>query len=203
MSTLNNFGVPANESNPSRNGILMPKPKNRFRCIVRGFGGSTINAVDFTKNVMTATRPQVTSTGIAVHAYNSIAYYASKAEWGTMTIELRDDVCGNVSRLVGRQEQRQMNHIKQVAAKSASFYKFDMFMEALDGGDNEPIESWIIEGCFLEGIDYGSWDYSSSDPMTISLTIRFDNAYLENEYLDETVGGEGDDCQLTGVDSRS
>jgi hypothetical protein len=31
-------------------------------------------------------------------------------------------------------------------------------------------------GCFLSQTDYQNAEYSSSDPMTISLTIRYDNA---------------------------
>lgn len=180
-STLTNFGVPVNQDGPVRNGIQMPKPKHKFRVLAQGFAGG-LDSVDFSKNIMTASRPNVSSSGVAVHSYNSIAYYASKPEWQPLNIELRDDVCGNVSRLVGIQEQRQMNHRNQTTPMSASFYKFKLNMQALDGGDTRVLEDWVIEGCFLETIDYTSWDYSSSDPITISLTIRFDNAYLEKEY---------------------
>jgi hypothetical protein len=31
-------------------------------------------------------------------------------------------------------------------------------------------------GCFLTSVDYQNAEYSSNDPMTISLTIRYDNA---------------------------
>ena len=38
------------------------------------------------------------------------------------------------------------------------------------------LETWELDGCFLSQTDYQNADYSSNDPMTIQLTIRYDNA---------------------------
>jgi hypothetical protein len=34
----------------------------------------------------------------------------------------------------------------------------------------------VLYGCFLSAVDYGELNYSSSDPQTVALSIRFDNA---------------------------
>ena|ERR1044071_1721404 len=179
MSTLQNFGVPTGDAF-SRGGILMPKIKNRFRIFVGNFGlpGSTVG---FTQQVVTASRPTCNFNPQTVHSYNSIAYYAGKAEWDTVTVTLRDDVTNAVSRLVGAQLQRQMNYFEQTVPLAAGDYKFQMAVEMLDGGgtateDAVVLEAWEFEGCFVATVNYESLDYSTADAMTIEIGIRFDNA---------------------------
>jgi hypothetical protein len=179
MPSLQNFGIPTGDSF-TRGGILMPKVKNRFRVFVANFGipGSE---VAFTQQVITAARPNVAFAPTEVHSYNSIAYYAGKAAWETVEVTLRDDVTNAISRLVGAQMQRQMNFFEQTVKLASGDYKFDMAVETLDGGGIAPddaviLEQWIYEGCFLSAINYEAFDYASADAMTISLTVRFDNA---------------------------
>jgi hypothetical protein len=116
-----------------------------------------------------------------VHSYNSIAYYAGKAEWETIEVTVRDDVTNAVSTLIGAQMQRQMNFFEQTVPEAAVSYKFFMQLQTLDGGGNQStdattLEEWDFEGCFLATVNYQAFDYSSSDAMTIAMTIRFDNA---------------------------
>jgi len=179
--TLQNFGVPTGDAF-SRGGILMPKVKNRFRVFVANFGmpGS---AVGFTQQVVTVARPTVNFTPQPVHSYNSVAYYAGKAEWEMVEVTLRDDVTNSASRLVGAQVQRQMNFFEQTVPMSAGDYKFQMAVECLDGGgtaqdDAVVLERWEFEGCLLASCNFESFDYATADAMTIEMTIRFDNTTL-------------------------
>lgn len=174
MSTLQNFGVPMG-GGAGRGGILQPKPKHRFRVRVFKFG-PVVSGIELTQQVMTVGRPTVNSQAVQVHSYNSIAYYAGKPEWQAIDLTVRDDVSNSVSRLVGHQEQKQMNHFQQTSALAGSNYKFEMYIETLDGGNDGVLEQWYLEGCFLESINYDSFDYSSSDPMTIQMSVRYDNA---------------------------
>jgi hypothetical protein len=73
---------------------------------------------------------------------------------------------------------------------TASSYKFGVVIEALDG--NETItETWKLEGCYIASVDYGEFDFSTSDASTISLSLRFDNARQEHgsEVSGTAVGG--------------
>jgi hypothetical protein len=58
----------------------------------------------------------------------------------------------------------------------------------LDGGNGqvEPVvlETWDLVGCYVSNADYDAVDYKSSDPVTVKLSIVFDNAI-------QTVGGIG------------
>lgn len=174
MSTLQNFGVPLG-SGAGRGGILMPKPKHRFRVRVINFG--PINGgLELTQQVMNVQRPTVAQEPVKVDSYNSVAYYAGKHQWNAVELAVRDDVTNSVARLVGHQEQKQMNHFEQTSALAGSNYKFEMYIETMDGGNDGVLEQWYLEGCFLENINYGEFEYSTAEPMTIQMSVRYDNA---------------------------
>lgn len=174
MTTLSRFGVPI-AGGGGRGGMIQPKVKYKFRVRVVNFG--PINGgLDLTQQVSTVTRPTMSAAPQAVHSYNSIAYYPSKPEWSTINLEVRDDVTNSVNRLVGHQMQKQMNHFEQTSPLAGSNFKFQTFIETLDGGNDEVIEQWYLEGCFLSNVNYNGFDYSASDPMLITMEIRFDNA---------------------------
>jgi hypothetical protein len=177
MATLQNFGVPLG-GGAGRGGILQPMTKNRFRVRTYRFG-PVAGGIEFTQQVMNAQRPSANFNPVEVHSYNSMASYAGKAMWQPITISLRDDVTKTIGRLVGHQMQKQMNFFEQTTALAGSNYKFEMFIEALDGGNDGVLEQWYLEGCFIESVANDQYDYSTADPMTIELTVKYDNATLE------------------------
>jgi len=180
VSSLTRMTVPlaSDQSNPNQ-GLLMPKLKYRFRVIFENFGVSTPRT-ELTKQVMDFTRPSVTFADIDVPIYNSTVKLAGKYSWENLTCQLRDDAGGNVSRLVGEQIQKQLDFTEMASAASGIDYKFLTRFEILDGGNGagEPVvlENWEIYGCYLQQVNYNGMDYGSNEVVTISLTIRFDNA---------------------------
>jgi hypothetical protein len=169
----------ASDQSASEQGLLMPKLKYRFRVFFQNFG---INATttELTKQVMDFTRPSVSFTEIPIDIYNSKMYLSGKHDWEPVTINLRDDASNEVARLVGQQLQKQVDFLEQASAASGIDYKFTTVCQVLDGGNGavEPtiLESWELYGCFLQSANYNNLDYSASEPVTIALTIRFDNA---------------------------
>lgn len=180
VSSLSRMTVPlaSDQSSPNQ-GLLMPKLKYRFRVIFENFGVSTPRT-ELTKQVMDFTRPTVSFEAIDIPIYNSTIKLAGKYSWGDLTCQVRDDAGGNVSKLVGEQLQKQLDFMEQSSASSGIDYKFLTRFEVLDGGNgaNEPIalETWEIYGCYLSEVNYNNMDYGTSEPVTISMTIRFDNA---------------------------
>ena len=174
VNTLSKFGVPLNGA---RTGQFMPKIKHRFRVRVINFG-PIAGGLELTQQVVTVDRPNVGFTHQEIHSYNSRMYYAAKPEWQSTNLTVRDDITNSVSKLVGHQVQKQMNFFEQTSAAAGINYKFTTIIEILDGGNETVFETWTLEGCFLETINYQSLDYSSSDPVEIQLTIKFDNATL-------------------------
>jgi len=172
--TRSKFGVPVTGATGS--GILMPKLKYRFRVTMLGGFAGEPEARALTQNVMTVTRPSVTYEEVILDSYNSKSYVQGKHTWETITLAMRDDITNSVSKLVGAQVQRQLNHFQQTTPAAGNDYKFDMHIEVLDGVNAGASEVWFLEGCFLTTVNYGDNDYSASDSATIELTIRFDNA---------------------------
>ncbi len=181
VSSLTKFTVPlASDQSASNQGLLMPKLKYRFRVSFENFGVSQ-PVTELTKQVIDFKRPSVNFASTTIDVYNSKVYLAGKPEWQTVTCNLRDDVSGAVSKLVGEQIQKQFDFYEQSSASSGIDYKFVTRVEMLDGGNGayQPniLETWELYGCFLETIDYGDLNYSSgTDPVTVALTIRYDNA---------------------------
>jgi hypothetical protein len=172
--TKSKFGVPVTGAVGS--GILMPKLKYRFRVsFLGGFGGETESRV-ITQNVQNVTRPKISYEEVIIDSYNSKMYLQGKHTWDQITVVVRDDITNSVTKLVGGQVQRQVNHFQQSTPAAGSDYKFDMQIEVLDGVNAGASEVWFLEGCFLTNVDYSDGDYSTNDPVTVTMQVRYDNA---------------------------
>lgn len=192
-ASLTKLTVPlASDQSNSAQGLLMPKLKYRFRVTFLNLG-VTQPTTELTKQVMDFSRPQVTFDNIDLPIYNSTIRLAGKHSWSDITCQVRDDAGGNVSRLVGEQLQKQLDFLEQSSAASGIDYKFTTVFEVLDGGNgaNAPIalETWTILGCYLQGVNYNDANYGSgTEPMTVSMTIRYDNALQTLTGADVGVG---------------
>ena len=124
----------------------MPKLKYRFRLSFENFGVST-PTTELTKQVAEAARPQVKFQDQVIDVYNSKIHYAGKPAWEPITVKLRDDVTGAVSKLVGEQNQKQFDFFEQSSAAAAGDYKFTLRIEMLDGGNGSQtpnvLETWL------------------------------------------------------------
>jgi hypothetical protein len=179
-ASLTRFTVPlSSDQSASAQGLLMPKMKYRFRVSFENFGISQ-PVTELTKQVIDFKKPQVGFNTQTIDVYNSKIYLAGKPEWQTVTCTLRDDAGGQVAKLVGEQIQKQFDFLEQSSASAGIVYKFITRFETLDGGNgnNGPValETWELYGCLLDNVDYGDANYTSNDPMTVNLTIRYDNA---------------------------
>jgi len=180
ISTLSKFTVPlANDQSSASQGLLMPKLQYRFRVILENFGVSTPRS-ELTKQVIDVTRPNLTFDDVTLDVYNSRVYLAGKHTWEPITLTLRDDVNNSVSKLVGEQIQKQFDFFEQASAASGIDYKFTTKIEMLDGGNGASVptvlETWELYGSYVNSVNYNTLAYATSDPVTITLSIRYDNA---------------------------
>ena len=180
VATLSKFTVPlASDQSASNQGLLMPKLQYRFRLILENFGVSTPRT-EITKQVIDVTRPSLTFDETILDVYNSRVYLAGKHTWEPITINLRDDVNNSVSKLCGEQIQKQFDFFEQSSASSGTDYKFTGRIEMLDGGNGanavNVLETWELYGAYVQNINYNTVAYNTSDPATITLSVRYDNA---------------------------
>ena len=180
ISTLSKITVPLDSSASAANqGLLMPKLQYRFRVSLENFGVST-PTTELTKQVVDVTSPNVSFEDITVDVYNSRVYLAGKHTWEPVTLNLREDVSNNVQKLVGEQLQKQFDFFEQSSAASGSDYKFVTRIEILDGGNGinvaNVLETFELYGCYLQSANYNTLNYATNDPVTVALSIKYDNA---------------------------
>jgi hypothetical protein len=190
MADLSKFGVPLDGE---KQGILQPKLLYRFRVVFQNFGTNN-NLRELTANVQSVTRPNITHAKGEVHSYNSVAYYAGKHTWNPIQLIVRDDITNAVTSAVHSQVQRQLNHLEQIGPVAGTNYKFSMQIHTLDGTNAEELESWQLDGCFLESVENNEFNYTdTAGHMLINMSIQYDNATLlsgPNDNDGTTVGGD-------------
>jgi hypothetical protein len=75
---------------------------------------------------------------------------------------------------------KQFDFFEQSSAVSSGTYKFQTRIEILDGGNGATgpnvLDRFHLVGCYIESANYNSLAYSTNEPVTVSLTIRYDNA---------------------------
>lgn len=180
FSSIAKMTVPvSSDGSGDAQGLLMPKLQYRFRVLFENFGVSK-PTTELTKQVVSFTRPNVNFNEVPIEIYNSRVYITGKPTWESVSVTLRDDATGEVARLVGEQLQKQFDFSEQSSAASGSDYKFKLVCQILDGarGVTSPniLEAWELYGCFVSQANYNELNYANNEPVTIALTIRFDNA---------------------------
>jgi len=207
ITTLENLSVPTGGAS-SNSTLLMPKLQYRFRVLFDGFGANdgTDGLREITRQVIDVTRPNLTFEQITIDAYNSRSYLAGKHTWEPVTINLREDANNNVQKIVGQQLQRQFDFYEQASAVAGGAYKFQTRIEILDGGNGDAtgpvvLDRYHLVGCYIESANYNTLNYATNDPVTVSLTIRYDNAiqYGQDDTTREGIGSETDRVAVDGI----
>lgn len=172
--------VPGGDVSPNAQGLLMPKLQYRFRVEFINIGAAAGAGLNLTKQVMDCTRPTVSFDEITLNVYNSRMYLAGKHSWNELTVTIRDDASGTVASAVGQQLQKQLDFMEQASAAAGQDYKFQTNIQILDGGNGAQapvvLETWECYGCFIKSANYQTLNYAESNPVTIQLSIRYDNA---------------------------
>ena len=195
MATASNslFNMTVASDNAGGNqGLLMPKLQYRFRVNFLNFGVDIDGGLSLTKQVMDLTRPSVQFDDITLNVYNSRIYLPGKHTWQPITINVRDDASGSVSRAIGQQMQKQFDFVEQASAATGQDFKFQTNIQILDGGNGtaEPVvlENWELYGCYLQQTNYQTLNYATSEAVSIAMTIKFDNAV---QTQNDTLGTAG------------
>ena len=181
ITTLQNISVPT-EGAGSNSSLLMPKLQYRFRVFLDNFGttGGPDGVREISRQVIDVSRPNLTFENMTIDAYNSRTYLAGKHTWEAVSLNLREDANNNVQKIVGQQLQRQFDFFEQSSAVSSGSYKFQTRIEILDGGNGATgpnvIDRYHLVGCYIESANYNTLNYATNEPVTIALSIRYDNA---------------------------
>ena len=178
MANLNKFGVPLSGNTSA---VLMPKLGYRFRVTFTGLGGTGTDTKALTREIISVGRPNFTHDEVVIDVYNSRIFLAGKHTWEPLQIVMRDDINSDVVTLLNNQVNNQINHFEQSAATAGSQYKFGTIIESLDGTNNASsvttvLDTWSLSGCYVQNMTWGESAYATSEPVQITMMVRYDNA---------------------------
>lgn len=146
------------------------EPKRKFRWILE------IDGIDgFT--AQTAARPAKEHEATEIHYMNQRRYVAGKYTWQPLEITLYDPIAPSAQQKV-MQWLRLVHEDLTGRMGYAEMYKRNFSLKMLSPVGNV-VEKWNIIGAWPMSVNPGDLDYSSSELVTISISIRYDEARLE------------------------
>ena len=176
-SVFDKYGVPTADG--TIEAPVQPKLQYRFKIAFTNFGGLS-DSFSLTKNVINTTIPNFSQEEVPIDSYVSKYYVIGKHTWAELSVTLRNDASNTVVGIIQQQLDNQHNAFTQSHAPSAGAVKFNAKILYLDGSNGEDVdilEGWHVTGCWLSNVEWGSLDYTTSEPSQITLTIRPDSAF--------------------------
>ena len=145
-----------------------PKLKNRYVMNLNGLPAYLVK---------TMARPSITFEEVELHHINVKRYVHGKATWEPIEVTLYDPVVPSAAQ--GVMEWIRLHHESVTGRDGYSdFYKKDITFNVL-GPVRDIVEEWLLKGAFIQAANFNDLDYTSSDPVDISLTLRYDYAILQ------------------------
>jgi len=145
-----------------------PKVQNRFLMYIDGIPAYLIKTTD---------RPKLSVGVVTMDHINIKRKLKGKSEWQDMNITLYDPVVPSAAQAA--MEWIRLSH-ESVTGRDgyADFYKKDITINVL-GPVGDKVEEWTLKGAFVSNADFGAMDWSSQEPVMVSLTISMDYAILQ------------------------
>ena len=145
-----------------------PKLKNRFIMYIEGVPAYIIKS---------GNRPTLQFESITLDHINTKRYVKGKGAWQPLDIVLYDPIVPSGAQSV--MEWVRLSHESVTGRDGYSdFYKKDITFNLL-GPVGDKIEEWTLKGAMIESANFGDIDFTSSDPLDITLTLRYDYAILQ------------------------
>lgn len=145
------------------------EPQRQFRWIM------SIDGIDAFM-LKTATRPQLAFEDTVIDFVNVKRYVAGKATWEPLTLTLNAPIIPSAA-------QKVMEWVRLAFESDTgrmgykTFYQKTFSLKMLDPA-GAVCEEWEIVNAWPLSFNMGELDYSVSDLVNITLTIRFDSANL-------------------------
>jgi hypothetical protein len=171
------------------------EPKRGYKFILSMPGGSATSGLrEFL--VKSVGKPQF-EIGATPHAYlNHTFYYPGKTTWQPITAVVVDtvDPTANATQEIMRMLEesgyslptnpsRGLGTVSKNKAVNAALGKVKI--KTLDS-DGTIIEEWVLNNAFLQRAEFGELSYDNEELLNVSLTIQYDNAYIDVKNGDGT-----------------
>lgn len=144
-----------------------PKVQNRFVLYADGIPSFMV------KNV---TAPNFTDESIKLDHINTYRKLRGKREWGDMDLTMYDPVTPSGAQAV--MDWARISY-ESVTGRSgySDLYKKDLTLNVL-GPVGDVVSEWVVKGAFITNMSQGSFDWSSSDPVELTITVAMDYCVL-------------------------
>ena len=147
-----------------------PKLKNRY---LMSFSGTGIQAF----MVKGMNRPSIEFDEVILEHMNITRYVKGKGRWQPLEVTLYDPVVPSAAQAV--MEWIRLSHESVTGRDGYSdFYKKDVDFNVL-GPVGDKIEEWKLKGAYIQSANFGDMAFDTSDPVEISITLRYDYAILQ------------------------
>ena len=80
--------------------------------------------------------------------------------------------------MIRKLEQKDKENWNKLYSGYADFYKKDLVINTL-GPVGDLVEEWTIKGAWCQATNMGTLDWSTSEFMTVELTVSYDYAILQ------------------------
>ena len=145
-----------------------PKVQHRFVLQIAGIPAYVIKA---------SARPQIEFEEVELNHLNTKRWIKGKGAWAELALTLYDPVVPSAAQAV--MEWVRLGHESVTGRDGYSdFYKKDVTINML-GPVGDKIEEWTLKGCYVQTAAFGTIDFSVTDPVEITLTLRYDYAILQ------------------------
>ena len=125
-------------------------------------------------------RPGLTFKEMDSQHLNETIYFPSKPDWKPINLSLYDIKKKSNPVMDWIKKSYEVKSTGSTWKPSASGFKMGTCFLELYDGSGSIIEKWILENVWPNSIDFGDLDMSTSDVVTVDLTLRYDRAYLES-----------------------
>ena len=145
-----------------------PKLKNRFIMNIEGINAYLVKGMS---------RPSLESEEVILEHMNVTRYVKGKSRWQPIDITLYDPIVPSAAQQVI--EWIRLHHESVTGRDGYSdFYKKNITFNLLDPV-GAVVEEWELKGAYIQSANFGDLAFDSSDPVEISLTLRYDYAILK------------------------
>lgn len=190
--------------------LYEPQRENSFQFIVTGLNGLTRPGMSgdeensdmggdiYVQEVLKLSvvswngTPTFSQEEVAVQLGNSTIYFAGKPSFSEGTLTLNDYI-GADDKVMLQAWQNLSYNLTENAVSSVALtnYKRTCYVVEMTPEMKE-VRRYVLEGCWIKSLDFGTYTYESGGKKTVAATIRYDRAYLDvSGGVQYPLGGHG------------
>jgi len=144
-----------------------PKVQNRFVMYIDGIPSFMVRNV---------TAPSFVDESIKLDHINSYRKIRGKREWQDMDLTLYDPITPSGAQAVMDWARLSYESVTGRAGYS-DYYKKDLTLNVL-GPIGDIVSEWIIKGAFITNMAQGTFDWTSSETVELTITVAMDYCVL-------------------------